>query len=575
MGDLKKTFLAGFAVLLILLIAPYYLQLIGYNEAVEYEPSESQKEQPLDSPRQVQVAADNPIVPDLSVIKSSDSKNLNPVTHNVVSPLFQLTLSNAGGGSITSYQLSNTQQFLGGYNQEGFYQTSEGATLISAEGCTPCVGINTASDESFILSNNDWSLKSINASIQNYSGHNITLSATDSVRFEFNYVFKDVEIIKETTFYGDSFSSQHNVSVQSPDKIITNVFLVWDGGINNTEQNLTDELTYSSGSISVNDNIETMTFSPGDITEKFDEGLTRSGKINWASIRNKYFIAAFIPQDAERVVLDAYPNMLGDNPVPVYTASLFSSQNILSTEIFLGPLDIDYINNLNTTLDRIMNFGWFIIQPFSRGVLWLLKTLHSTGLNYGIILILFAFIVRIVTGPLTKRAFESSQKMQSVQPQLKKLQEKYKNDSKKLNQEMMKLYRDNSVNPVGGCLPMLLQMPLLFSLFLVFRSTIEFRGAPFFGWISNLSQPDTIFNLPFYIPIYGDQVAFLPLLLGISMFLTQKMSMASMDSQQKPMMYMMSAFFFLIFNSFPSGLNLYYLFYNILNYLQQRSLKKS
>ncbi len=165
--------------------------------------------------------------------------------------------------------------------------------------------------------------------------------------------------------------------------------------------------------------------------------------------------------------------------------------------------------------------------------------------------------------------------MQAVQPQLKKLQEKYKNDSKKLNQEMMKLYRENKVNPAGGCFPMLLQMPLLFSLFLVFRSTIEFRGAPFFGWISNLSQPDTIFNLSFHIPVYGNQVAFLPLLLGVSMFLTQKMSMANMDKKQKPMMYIMSAFFFLIFNSFPSGLNLYYLVYNILNYLQQRSLKKA
>ena len=350
---------------------------------------------------------------------------------------------------------------------------------------------------------------------------------------------------------------------------------MWDKGINNTEKNLTDELSYSSGSVSVNDNIETVTFSPADIEDKFEDRISLSGKINWAGIRNKYFIAAFIPNNAERVVLDAFPSLLGDKLVPKYKASLFSSEKMLSTQIFLGPLDIDYIDSLNTTLDRIMNFGWFIIQPFSRGILWLLKLLHSTGLNYGIILIIFAFIVRIVTGPLTKKSFESSQKMQSVQPQLKKLQDKYKNDSKKLNQEMMKLYRDNSVNPVGGCLPMLLQMPLLFSLFLVFRSTIEFRGAPFFGWISNLSQPDTIFNLPFNIPIYGDQIAFLPLLLGISMFLTQKMSMASMDKQQKPMMYMMSGFFFLIFNSFPSGLNLYYLVYNILNYLQQRSLKKS
>ena len=123
---------------------------------------------------------------------------------------------------------------------------------------------------------------------------------------------------------------------------------------------------------------------------------------------------------------------------------------------------------------------------------------------------------------------------------LKKIQDKYKSDPQKLNAEMVKLYRDNGVNPLGGCLPMLLQMPLLFSLFLVFRSTIEFRGAPFIWWIKDLSLPDTIFNLPFYIPVYGDQVAFLPLLLGISMFLTQKMSMANMDTgmgQQKYMMY--------------------------------------
>ena len=121
---------------------------------------------------------------------------------------------------------------------------------------------------------------------------------------------------------------------------------------------------------------------------------------------------------------------------------------------------------------------------------------------------------------------------------------------------------------------MLMQMPLLFSLFLVFRSTIEFRGAPFIGWISNLSQPDTIFYLPFSIPIYGNQVAVLPFFLGISMFLSQRLSMASMDKQQKPLMYMMSAFFFLLFNSFPSGLNLYYFIYNLLNYQQQLKIKK-
>ena len=575
MGDLKKTFLAGFAVLLILLMAPYYLQLIGYNDTIESENAENVEETQLTPAAVFESKSEDIRALNMNILQSSDSNNSQTVVKNIISPLFQLTLSNIGGGSIESYQLSDTQQFLGGYNTDGIYQSDLGATLISPGGCAPCVGINTTQDENYILANNDWSLSTITTSIQNFSGNTIILSETDSVHFEFNYLFNDVKIVKKTTFYGNSFSSQHNISIKPSNNIITNIFLVWDKGINNTEKNLTDELSYSSGSVSVNDNIETVTFSPADIEDKFEDRISLSGKINWAGIRNKYFIAAFIPNNAERVVLDAFPSLLGDKLVPKYKASLFSSEKMLSTQIFLGPLDIDYIDSLNTTLDRIMNFGWFIIQPFSRGTLWLLKLLHSTGLNYGIILIIFAFIVRIVTGPLTKKSFESSQKMQSVQPQLKKLQDKYKNDSKKLNQEMMKLYRDNSVNPVGGCLPMLLQMPLLFSLFLVFRSTIEFRGAPFFGWISNLSQPDTIFNLPFNIPIYGDQIAFLPLLLGISMFLTQKMSMASMDKQQKPMMYMMSGFFFLIFNSFPSGLNLYYLVYNILNYLQQRSLKKS
>ena len=165
--------------------------------------------------------------------------------------------------------------------------------------------------------------------------------------------------------------------------------------------------------------------------------------------------------------------------------------------------------------------------------------------------------------------------MQTVQPKLKKIQEKYKNDKQRLNQEMVKLYSSEGVNPMGGCLPMLIQMPLLFSLFIVFRSTIEFRGASFFWWIQDLSQPDVLFNLPFHIPIYGSHVGLLPIVLGISMFLSQRLSMATMDKSQKPMMYMMTAFFFLLFNQFPAGLNLYYTIYNILNYFQQKKLKKA
>ena len=182
-------------------------------------------------------------------------------------------------------------------------------------------------------------------------------------------------------------------------------------------------------------------------------------------------------------------------------------------------------------------------------------------------------IIQVLTSPLTKKTYESSRKMQEIQPLVKKIQEKYKNDAQKMNQEVMNIYRDKGVNPLGGCLPLLLQMPLLMAIFSVFRDTIEFRGASFFLWISDLSQPDIIFHLPFSIPLYGDHVAFLPILMGISIFLTQKLSMATMDPAQKPMMYIMNGFFILIFNSFPAGLNLYYTIYNLLNYYQQKSIR--
>ena len=357
----------------------------------------------------------------------------------------------------------------------------------------------------------------------------IVLDADDDLNIVCVHVdTKGNRYTKTTIFSADSYSINHDIITSNPNE---KMVFYWDVGLLNTEKNIFDENTYSGISISNNKEIETVSFSPGSINDKL-ENSNFNGNIDWVAIRNKYFVLAMIP-DAS--VGNTTSSLLGgsafelnkNNYYPVYTASI-SGGNLMNVKTYLGPLDIDQINLLDTTLDRIMNFGWYIVQPFSRGILWLLKFLHSFGLNYGIILILFAFLVRVVTGPLTK-SFQSTQKMQAVQPKLKKIQEKYKSDPQKLNAEMVKLYRDNGVNPLGGCLPMVLQMPLLFSLFLVFRSTIEFRGAYFFGWIKDLSLPDTIFFLPFHIPIYGDQVAFLPILLGISMFLTQKMSMSGMQ----------------------------------------------
>jgi YidC/Oxa1 family membrane protein insertase len=219
-----------------------------------------------------------------------------------------------------------------------------------------------------------------------------------------------------------------------------------------------------------------------------------------------------------------------------------------------------------------MDFGWAFIRPISKAVLFSLKKMHEYIPNYGFVLILFSICVKLLVFPLTKKSYQSTAAMQLIQPEVAAIKEKHSSNPQKVNQLTMQLYKDKGVNPLGGCLPMMLQMPLLFALFIVFRTTIELRMEPFVWWIKDLSSPDIIFNLPFTIPIYGAHVAVLPMLMVVSMFIQQRMMSggAAQQPQQKTMQYFMTAFFFLMFNSFPSGLNLYYTLFNVLTILQQK-----
>jgi YidC/Oxa1 family membrane protein insertase len=223
----------------------------------------------------------------------------------------------------------------------------------------------------------------------------------------------------------------------------------------------------------------------------------------------------------------------------------------------------------------MMNFGIAPIRPISKGVLWLLKFLHQFIPNYGVVLVLFSILVKILVYPLTKKSYKSTKEMQAIQPLVAELKEKHKKDPTKLNKATMALYKEHGVNPLGGCLPLLLQMPLLFALFQVFRSTIELRNAPFVFWINDLSSPDIIYHLPFSLPVYGGHIAVLPLIMGITMFLQQKMMPTQASGQQKFMSYFMTGFFILLFNNFPSGLNLYYTLFNVFTILQQKFLTPS
>jgi YidC/Oxa1 family membrane protein insertase len=199
--------------------------------------------------------------------------------------------------------------------------------------------------------------------------------------------------------------------------------------------------------------------------------------------------------------------------------------------------------------------------------------LHMFIPNYGIVIIVFSIIIKLALHPLSKTSMKSMKRMQALQPMMTEIREKYKDDPQKMNQQVMNLYKDYGVNPAAGCLPMLLQMPILFALYSVFRSSIALRQAAFLGWIHDLSIPDVIFRLPFSLPLFGiSEVSGLALAMGITMFVQQKMTVT--DPRQKAMVWMMPVMMTLLFNGFPSGLNLYYFVFNVLSIGQQMWLNK-
>jgi len=261
---------------------------------------------------------------------------------------------------------------------------------------------------------------------------------------------------------------------------------------------------------------------------------------------------------------DFPPNRLGFGlRIPVAQGSI-----VTPVRYFAGPLDVALLKQTDPTLTRTMNWGWKIIAPFSKAILWGLRNLYTVIPNYGFAIIIFSVLIKVLLWPLTHKSYTSMAAMQRVQPKLQALRDKYKGDPQRLNKEMMKLYKEEKINPMGGCLPMLLQLPLLYALFIVFRSTIEFRQAPFGLWITDLSMPDYVWELPFAIPFYGSHFAVLPVLMAISTYYQSKPTMT--DPNQKFLLYFMPVMMLVLFNSFPSGLNLYYTLFNLLTLVQMK-----
>ncbi len=320
--------------------------------------------------------------------------------------------------------------------------------------------------------------------------------------------------------------------------------------------------------------------------DDYDDGRLNQhedGNTSWLGIRAKYFAAVMIPQDREAEAVSARgieqeqhtPD--GKTKVRQITAGMdmpFASASSINDRftIFVGPLDYTLMSKYKVGLEDMLGIGTtpvigWIIKPFAIAIIWVLPKMHTALPNYGVVIILFAFLIKIVTLPLSLKSFKSMNAMKELQPKIEQLKEKHKKNPQALNQEMMKMYKKHGVNPLSGCLPILPQMPLFFALFSVFRSTILLRDAPFVWFITDLSRGATGIMDPYII---------LVVLMVVTQFISQKLTMAG-GQQQKALLYIMPIFMGFIFYRFAAGLVLYWTcfsLFSLLDYFVFRRKKK-
>jgi YidC/Oxa1 family membrane protein insertase len=389
------------------------------------------------------------------------------------------------------------------------------------------------------------------------------------------------KIVKTLRFKNGEYGFGVDVKFENLSDVVANYEyqLVWESGLRYAEQNSIDESTFAAS----------FAFAGKELTEvdaaNFEARPEKnlSGTVDWVAMRTKYFGLAIIPKSgtSDGGYLQGVRTPAPDKgAVEAYSIAMKmpfkgDREEGGSFRVFFGPLDISLLKSYDVGLDKIVGLGWtWLIRPISEYVMLpLMSFLHYLIPNWGLVIIAFSIIIKVVLHPLTRSSMRSMKKMQALQPLMNEIKEKYKDDPQKMNQQVMNLYKEYGVNPAGGCLPLLLQFPILIALYNVFRATIELRQGSFVWWIKDLSIPDTIFRLPFEIPFFGIRdVSGLALLMGITMFVQQKQTVK--DPRQKAMIWMMPVMMTLLFNGFPSGLNLYYFVFNVLSIGQQMMINR-
>jgi YidC/Oxa1 family membrane protein insertase len=289
-----------------------------------------------------------------------------------------------------------------------------------------------------------------------------------------------------------------------------------------------------------------------------EKELERKGAVQWVALQDKYFLSVLIPKAGEAAIAKTEGEKIVSAGVRMAASGAASP---VALQLYAGPKEYDILHSLDMGLEDMIDFGWFIygswtiVKSVAKPIYHVLRFIHDYVGNYGVTIILLTLAIKLLFVPLQYKSYKSMKMMRVIQPKIKEVQEKYKGDRDRLNKELMKLYRDQKVNPLGGFLPMFLQMPVFISLFNVLYMSIDLRQAPFMLWVTDLSMQD-----PYYV---------LPVIMGVTMFIQQKITPTTMDPAQAKMMLILPVGMTFLFINFPAGLVLYWLTNNTLTITQQ------
>ena len=388
------------------------------------------------------------------------------------------------------------------------------------------------------------------------SGGDLHLQGNDQATLQFKGTDRDGTLLtKEFSFSGQTYGMTLTVKVEGAPESVSSVSLLW---VHPLDHHKTSSYQVQGPVALVGRKF--MYEAASRVVGK--EQLLGPDRIRWAGYADTYFLAAMIPPEGENhhLLLSA-PNGVVETKLTVPW-----NREPVTYTLYIGPKEFDALNAVHPSLDRAIDFGWF--HFIARPLVSLLNFSHSLTGNYGIDIILLTLLVKLAFFPLSNKSFKSMTEMRKLQPQLERLREQYQDDRERLNKEMMELYRRYKINPLGGCLPMLVQLPVFIGLYQALSHAIELRQAPFFGWIQDLSQPDRlgIVELPFIEP---PGIPVLTLLMGGTMLVQQAMTPATGDPTQQKMMMFMPLVFTVMFVNFPAGLVLYWLVNNVLSIVQQ------